>query len=171
MLTPHIGGDFGFLLRDFPRFGHVSCGTNPLTRPPLIRRVRRVALAALGRCTSCEERRDLADYPIYILSSAECAVCGTSRKATRQRTSLPILQRFWQLSHVGGDAGRRSRPVRTRFAACLPSCAHAAIATVSTANILEKAALSFLLHHLVRYPLGSLLSARGSPEGAFWERT
>jgi hypothetical protein len=91
-----------FLLRAYWRVGHVSCGINALTSPPLSRRVHRAALAVPGRCNSFEERRDLADYPICIPSSAEPVASGTSRKARQSWAGWPSLERFWQLRH--GDA-------------------------------------------------------------------
>jgi hypothetical protein len=71
-----------FLPRAYLQVGHVSCGTNTLTSPPLSHRIRRVALAVLDRCNSFEERRDLAGCATCIASSAERAASGTSRKPT-----------------------------------------------------------------------------------------
>jgi hypothetical protein len=94
MLTPHINCVPVFAKASWTV---VSCGKNALAIPPLSRRVRRCASAALGRCTSFEERRDLADYPICIRSSAEPVACVTSRKATHARIDGRGLKQFWLL--------------------------------------------------------------------------
>jgi hypothetical protein len=65
----------------------VSCRKNALTIPPLSRRVRLCASAALGRCTSFEERCYLEDYPICLRSSAEPVAYVTSKKATHPKVA------------------------------------------------------------------------------------
>lgn len=73
----------------------VSCGTNASTISYLNRRVRRGALAVPVQCNLCEERDDLADYPIYARSRVASAGCGTLRKATQQKGRLAQLGAIW----------------------------------------------------------------------------
>ena len=81
MLTTHIRSGLA-LLRPIGELDTVSYGANTLTIAHLSRR--RGALAVLVRCNLFEERYDLADYPICVLSSAASVACGIEEGDTAE---------------------------------------------------------------------------------------